>query len=459
MRQRSPELPWALLLAAGLLGAAATGPSVDPWFVAVVVAGASFLAGRRMASLRTALWVFSLMASVGLVTAVAQSGIRAWSPMLLLVLIASVEVALPWWLGRTRRLHVEHLERERRVVADQARLRERARIAADMHDSLGHDLALMALRSGALELDLGASRQQREAATAVRVGAVAASERLREILGVLRQDGEGPAPVPPHDIDELVERAQAAGIDIRLQPGPPVGESLPTVVRQTAYRVVQEAITNASNHAPGSPVTVRIDSSRDPVLVEVSNPVTLTSPPAQGHGSGLTAMAERLRVAGGSLSAKAQDGRFLLHAEIPKAAVVHLHLLELDVDTPDTRWVQRQRHAGLLRTAAFPALLAVGILAALLGVQALTVWQTALHPDAYAAVQLGQTREQISTLLPPSSQDFPPPVIALPPAPPAARCQYFQARAHVFDLTQDMYRLCFRDEVLVSKDELLPRRG
>ncbi|MQA88499.1 MAG: hypothetical protein GEV03_28770 [Streptosporangiales bacterium] len=152
----------------------------------------SYLVGRRMARALSALLFFTALAAIGsLVTIVQALGIatrsdpEATTPGLnwLLVLLL---LLLPWLAGRYRRLHAElvsggweraeQLEREGRIVADQERLRERARIAQDMHDSLGHELSLIALRAGALQVTPGLDERHRAAAAEVRSAAEAATE-------------------------------------------------------------------------------------------------------------------------------------------------------------------------------------------------------------------------------------------------------------------------------------------
>ncbi|MCA1438583.1 hypothetical protein I6F33_37630, partial [Bradyrhizobium sp. BRP20] len=109
----------------------------------------------------------------------------------------------------------EELELRQRIVAEEARLRERARIASDMHDSLGHELSLIALRAAALEMSGSAE------AKALRESAAAATERLREILGLLREDAPPVDPVQG-GVPALVERARASGVDIEFSEEPAV---------------------------------------------------------------------------------------------------------------------------------------------------------------------------------------------------------------------------------------------
>lgn len=113
------------------------------------------------------------------------------------------------------------LEREQRLVAEQARLRERTRIAQDMHDLLGHELSLIALSAGALKLAPGLPEAHRAAAQDIRSRAGAAVERLGEVIGVLREPSETAPPSEPGagaaGLAGLVDRAAEAGLDVRLR--------------------------------------------------------------------------------------------------------------------------------------------------------------------------------------------------------------------------------------------------
>jgi signal transduction histidine kinase len=166
------------------------------YWTALVLFG--YLAGHRMATSRPALWFFAAVAVVGLpLCALVLHDLWGWPTQLLTLLLT---VGLPWLLGRYRRQYAElvgtgwrladRLEREQQAVADRARIRERARIAGDMHDSLGHDLTLIAVRAGALELDPELDARQQAVVGELREAAGAATERLREIIGVLRADDE-----------------------------------------------------------------------------------------------------------------------------------------------------------------------------------------------------------------------------------------------------------------------------
>ncbi|MEV4278755.1 sensor histidine kinase [Actinoplanes xinjiangensis] len=196
--------------------------------------------------------------------------------------------------ARSRRELVESLreravraETEAQLRAERLRARERERIAREMHDALAHRISMVSLHAGALQIrpDLTPEEVAKAAAT-IRDSAHHALEDLREILGVLRA-GPGDALRPQPDVshlDQLIADARAAGMDVtaavRLD-GPALSASL----GRTAYRLVQEGLTNAGKHAPGSPVTLLLERTPAGELhIRVSNPLAPVSrPPADGR--------------------------------------------------------------------------------------------------------------------------------------------------------------------------------
>ena len=204
------------------------------------------------------------------------------------------------------RERAERAEAERELRADQARLGERTRIAQEMHDVLAHKVSLVALHAGALEVnpDAGPEQVQRTAAL-VRGTAHEALEDLRRVLGVLRSgaDGAGEAALAPQPgldgLAALVESSRAAGLPVELELS--VSGSAPAVAGRTAYRVVQEALTNVHKHARGAASLVRVAGAAGRGLdVEVTNrpPVSAESL-LPGSGLGLVGLAEGVRLAGG----------------------------------------------------------------------------------------------------------------------------------------------------------------
>jgi signal transduction histidine kinase len=235
-------------------------------------------------------------------------------------------------LVRSLRERAERLQAEQRLKVDQAREAERLRIAREMHDVLAHRVSLLSLHAGALEFRPDASPEEiAEAAGVIRATAHAALEDLRGVVGVLRDGAEDGAPEPPQptldQIPGLIEESRAAGMRVRAQIEAPA-EALPAAVGRTAYRVVQEGLTNARKHAPGAAVDVAVSAREgDGLVVEVVSrrpvgvAVAAGGDRMPGAGTGLIGLAERVALAGGELHhGPDAAGDFVLRATIPWAA-------------------------------------------------------------------------------------------------------------------------------------------
>ncbi|MGI5529568.1 histidine kinase [Streptomyces syringium] len=294
----------ALLLAAGL-GLAAS-PSLFTLSYGPALSVLGYLLGRRSAAPRPAQWAFAGIAAVGtaLVLLRGTDPVIEWLVLIGTLLFGGV---FPWLTGRYRRQYRElvaagwsraaQLEREQEIVADRARLRERARIARDMHDSLGHELSLIALRAGALQVAPGLDPAHRTAAADLREAAAAATDRLHEIIGVLRdpEPGPGPGPTPltaplvPADetIPALVERAATSGLRVRLRAVPGDG-GVPGAVAGP-----DKPVRHGGPTGTGRPVRVRAASERGeaPTAVVGRNETVQHGAPTEG-GPGGAALTE-----------------------------------------------------------------------------------------------------------------------------------------------------------------------
>ncbi|MBZ4324173.1 sensor histidine kinase, partial [Streptomyces huiliensis] len=324
LRDPGTVLAPAAVLAAGL--------GVDSLWWALPGAVCALLAGHR--SGRT--WPMAA-ALGGLVAAgaVAVLAVPALFPLGSVFVALVVGAALlPWFAGRVWRQYqeltragwsrAEQLARERRLVAEQARLRERARIAQDMHDALGHDLSLVALSAGALKLAPGLAEAHRTAAEDVRARAAAAVERLGEVIGILREDADrapaGPADFGAGSIGRLVANAAASGLAVTSHVEGREDE-VPGPVERAAHRVVQEALTNVVKHAPGAAAEVRVTHAAGETVVTVRN----TAPPSAADGlpaggRGLIGLDERVRLTGGTLRHGPDGaGGFAVTARLPHA--------------------------------------------------------------------------------------------------------------------------------------------
>ena len=321
-------LGFAVVAVLGMANGLHTDGGVSIWrvFAYPVIAGVAYLLGRHLAH-RHGGWILLAVAALTLPAAPLVSDAPVplvfWESVSAGMSLAMV-VALPWLIGRSRRQQaelvqagrreVEQLKRERAHLSERAGARERARIATDVHDSLGHDLALIALRAGALELSPGLTADVRRAAEELRDSAVKATDRLRETIGMLREDA---VPVAPHDdsVAELVEQARAAGMDVRLAAE---DLQLAPLVDRAVHRVVREALTNAARHAPGARTTVHIGRVGAVLSVEVSSTGGTAAPTGTGSGSGLLELDERVRLLGGEFSARPHGDGFTVTARLPQ---------------------------------------------------------------------------------------------------------------------------------------------
>lgn len=307
----------AIIALAGLVDGIATfALPMSRQTLLVLVAAAAYLHGWRL-TVRYGWWILGSAAALGVVLGAAT----ARDPFNTLLTFGSF-VVLPWLIGRFRRQQadliaaaadrVTRLERERELVAGRARAQERARIATDMHDSLGHELALIALRAGALELAPDLTDANREAAAALRRNAVDATDRLRQTIGILRDE---PAPAAPLDesIEALVGRAAEAGMRISLETDE---VPLPPLAARSVHRVVQESLTNAARYAPGAEVKVEVAVADAIATVSVRNSGRHVEIPS-GKGSGLVGLEERVRLLGGAFRAGPVEGGFEVRAEVP----------------------------------------------------------------------------------------------------------------------------------------------
>ena len=250
------------------------------------------------------------------------------------VLFVAAFMAWGMYIGSRRELlwtlrsRAERAEAEQELRVRQARGNERARIAREMHDVLAHRISQISMHAGALSFreDLTAE-QMRESAGVIQQKAHEALTDLRGVLGVLRDDGSGSAetevPQPTYaDLQALVADAREEGLNVELVDGLAAqAGSVPDTVGRTLYRIVQEGITNARKHAPGSLLTVRVSGSVDDGIdVELRNPIGFGPAAAPGAGLGLIGLTERAQLAGGRLEHRREGDHFVLRAWIPWSA-------------------------------------------------------------------------------------------------------------------------------------------
>jgi signal transduction histidine kinase len=255
---------------------------------------------------------------------------RPWLPSLAVITVALLRTVpgplLALYFDARRRLvqalteRAERAERERHLLAEQARADERARLAGEMHDVVTHRVSLMVLQAGALRMT-ATDEPTRQAAEDLRAAGCQALDELRDLVGVLRTAPDGDEMPSASDFAALVAESTAVGTPAELiEDGDPALAS--PVVGRTAYRIVREALTNVRKHAPGARVTVRVSYDESQVRLTIRN-----TPPAgpsgsalagTGSGLGIASLRQRIEVVHGTLRAgRAPDGGFCVEATLP----------------------------------------------------------------------------------------------------------------------------------------------
>lgn len=253
------------------------------------------------------------------------------------LVVTSLVVGWGMFVGARRQLvhslrdRAERAEAEQRLRTDQARHLERERIAREMHDSLAHRISLVSMHAGALEFRAGAPADEVErSAGVIRENAHHALQELREVIGVLRA-GTGSATRPQPtlaDLPGLLEESRQAGTRVNLENKVTDLAAVPAATGRNAYRIVQEALTNARKHAAGTAVQVRVYGAPGhglSVAVRNGQPVGTAEGASgvapgvvPGAGAGLVGLAERAALAGGRLEhGRSPDGGFEVSAWLP----------------------------------------------------------------------------------------------------------------------------------------------
>jgi len=327
-RRRAPILVIAILTGftllisllispAGLLTPAHAGNVWAPYGTVLAAYGPFYYCkGRRTA-----------FAAVGMMTLISA---RVWEPAVGVITVAVLRTAVGplvalYFNARHEMLQAlrdraERAERERHLLAEQARAEERARLAGEMHDVVTHRVSLMVLQAGALGIT-ATDEATRQAAGELRAAGVQALDELRDLVGILRTEPEDDQAPATSGLAELVAESTAVGTPAELvEQGDPALAS--PVVGRTAYRIVREALTNVRKHAPGAQVVVRVSYDESQVRVSVRNTVAAAPPDrslaATGSGVGLASLRQRIELVHGTLrAAGTPDGGFCLEATMP----------------------------------------------------------------------------------------------------------------------------------------------
>jgi signal transduction histidine kinase len=310
---------------AAVLAAAPAGTAVG---TAVVVSGHTFSAGRREDLWPGIAWLVSLLGALELAVAISDATSDGVVPVTILVLAG--------WAGGcalrenevvAARLgeRVRELDQEREAHAELSVRYERSRIAAELHDIVGHAISVMVVQAAA-----GQRLAARDPALAGETfaniaGAARRAEadigRLVALLGDEHAIGTAP---DLSLVEDLVARAAENGLDITLRLEG-TREGVPTATSELAYRIVQEGVTNALRHAAGAPIWVTVRGEQDAIFVEVVNVAAgaQSGLAGAGTGTGLRGLRERASAHGGRVAADpTPDGGWRLYAALPRRASV-----------------------------------------------------------------------------------------------------------------------------------------
>lgn len=216
----------------------------------------------------------------------------------------------------------DEAERTREETARRRADEERLHIARELHDSLTHQISVIKVQAeAAVHLANKRGEPVPEALVTIREASREAARDLRATLEALRDDEKNP-PSGLDGVPELLRRARAAGLDAELTIEG-VRRGVPAAVDRTAYRIVQESLTNVARHAAAGHVSVRIGYRPDTVVVRVDDDGQATADAAPVPGVGLLGMRERVTALGGRLrAAPRSEGGFAVHAELPVPAEV-----------------------------------------------------------------------------------------------------------------------------------------
>ena len=295
-----------------------TGPDWGGLSVIAILLGPSVALATAAATLPSS--VSRQVAAMSAAAIVATDLKRPATPDVLAAQLAVVACA--WLAGeaiRARRNEIALLHERVARQAEHAANEERTRIARELHDVVAHQLSVIAVQAGAARLQLGAASPGVGSLLTIEEASRQALADLRRALGVLRGDA-GVSPQPRLDqLDGLADRLRRAGLPLELTTSGDVS-AVPDGIAVSAYRIVQEALTNVVNHAGRAATTVRVVRTPDELRLVVCNDRPAARRPSgpESGGHGLIGMRERVAAYGGTLQAGAlASGGFTVTARIP----------------------------------------------------------------------------------------------------------------------------------------------
>ena len=372
---------------------------------------------------------------------------------------ALMRAGVPWLIGLAVRQYVvlgRRADRERELRQGQrlAELKERATadrltLAQSLHDDLGHSLSLVALNLGRLEIDPALPDSARNSLSHARSDLAHAVERLGDSVSGLRS-GAPVLPASSASVDALLARARGAGARITVQGLPEPGR-LQDFGGEQVTMVLQEAITNASRHAPGAAIDISATNTGAELRLRIENALGETPADAQTAGTGLSTLGSELRAHGGELAAEKTDNAFVLSAVLParrrEQSAHDDRAVETTRDVNESS-IGRTKLNQRLILASTAAIVVFGLAA----VEALTVVQNhraLLSAGAFSSISVGDARAETERILPGDEL-------------PASRgenrpddCHDYAVTANTFDdAAGDVYRICFAQDEVSSTEHI-----
>jgi signal transduction histidine kinase len=475
----------SLLVGTGVAMVALIWPSVILsvflWPVTVMLA---YAVGRHVSQPRRA--VVALAVAAGAHAAADLVG-RVVGPKIdpvdtgLAVVTVVLLVVLPGAIGmlqgeRARAMDALHernvlLERANLLGESQARMQERARIAGEMHDLLGHRLSLIVLYAGALEMRTRtAAPEINKQADLLRATSQTALDELRAVLGILRLDGaERPDGTESEvgtreDVIDLVAEARHAGLPVALSWHGGDLTDADVGIRRAVNRIVRESLTNVHKHAPGAPTRLTVTVDTEKLTINVRNAARPPAVPPPSSGLGLAGLRERARLAGGDFTAgtDSTSGDYAVTATLPlrhgspgtmsptidQSAPADRRILPSGAGTDDASF----HHASRRKTkTAFLALAGVAVVVCGgLGFGIYYYFASAVSPRTYQQIKIGDTQDRVHELTGGDNMAARRTGQAEQSAEPVGTtCEYALAEGF-----ESVFRFCFKDGKLVQKDEI-----
>ncbi|TDD34833.1 two-component sensor histidine kinase [Nonomuraea terrae] len=420
--------------------------------------------------------------SAGLVWAVRPASVPAITPAVLVVTAAiagaasadqslegavlgtvaalgiAVVAALPAGIGAVVRQRAAHRrqgwELARAVAAEEearvesAVAQERATMAGEVHDRLGHQLTLIAVRLGRMTLDPDVPAPIRDTIEEIRADAADAAAELGETVQFLRAGSARAPAVQP--LGEIVESARRSGLQITATLAEGLEGRLGAHARAAVERVVTEALTNAAKHAPESVITVEADVDDGIATVTVRNAphASTAETPAPSSGHGLASLRHRLEVLGGRLDVESERG-FSLRAWVPAdAAPSPAPNRTQQVVLQERAMAERARRTRRLAWTVPVALSGAAVTLAVAYFVYVTAFSV-LSPGEFSRIRIGMDQAEAEELLPSVEMLDAPRDVSAPR--PGETCRFYEASLSFF-ARDDVYRVCFGDGTVATAD-------